>query len=190
MDKQALHSRINSILELPEEEFDLLMQYAVLKEIKKGDALLKEGDICKSFYLVDTGFLRTYYDKEGMDINLAFTFEGEFTTNLKSYRSKQASEITIEAGEKASVYVFDLAGLQEKYRQHPDIARFIRRLALRLLLASEDYSNLFRISTPTERYRYIEEQNPRLLQRISLSQLASYLGVTRETLSRIRSKRD
>jgi hypothetical protein len=58
-----------------------------------------------------------------------------------------------------------------------------------MLLASEAHSDLFKIYTPTERYRYIEKNNPKLLQRISLSQMASYLGIARETLSRIRAKK-
>jgi CRP-like cAMP-binding protein len=76
-----------------------------------------------------------------------------------------------------------------EYDRHPQIVLFIRRLSIHILLASEEHSTFFKTHTPTERYLYIEEHNPRLLQRISLSQLASYLGVTRETLSRIRGKR-
>ena len=69
------------------------------------------------------------------------------------------------------------------------MVKFFRRLALNMLVASEEHSDMFKISTPTERYRYIEKNNPQLLQRISLSQIATYLGVTRETLSRIRGKK-
>jgi CRP-like cAMP-binding protein len=79
--------------------------------------------------------------------------------------------------------------IPEQFKSYPVIALFVRRLAIRLLLASEEHSNLFKLYTPTERYRYIEKNKPELLQRISLSQIASYLGVTRETLSRIRRKK-
>jgi len=75
-----------------------------------------------------------------------------------------------------------------QFEPHPQISIFVRRLAIHVLLASEEHSNLFKIYTPTERYRYIEQNNPKLLQRVSLSQMASYLGVTRETISRIRAK--
>jgi len=58
-----------------------------------------------------------------------------------------------------------------------------------MLLIAEEHINFYKMYTPTERYHYIEKNNPQLLQRVSLSQMASYLGVTRETLSRIRAKR-
>jgi CRP-like cAMP-binding protein len=79
--------------------------------------------------------------------------------------------------------------LSERLAGHPVISKFFRRLAIHQLLDSEAHSNLFKIYTPTERYRYIEQHKPELLQRIPLSQLASYLGVKRETLSRIRAKK-
>ena len=94
----------------------------------------------------------------------------------------------IEAGEDASVWVFNLDEITGRYNSHPQIVLFIRRLAIHLSVASEEHSNFFKLYTPTERYRYIEKNKPHLLQRVSLSQLASYLGVARETLSRIRAK--
>lgn len=188
MDNTIPRAYITPIVELSEEDFGLLTGIAVSRKLKKGEVVLNKGEICRSFYLVEQGYLRTWYDKDGVPINMNFTFEGEFATNLKSFRDRQPSEISIEAGEDASVWVFNLNSVTEKFGERPQILRFIRRLAMRLLLTSEEHSDLFKIYTPTERYRYIEKNNPRLLQRISLSQLATYLGVTRETLSRIRGK--
>jgi len=174
---------------IADEDIPLLIDCAQRMEFKKGKPLLKEGEACRAFYLVEKGYLRTWYNKGGAAINLNFTFEGDFTTNLKSIIGRQASELTIEAGEDISVWIFDLDAMAERLASHPQVSLFIRRLAVRILLAAEDHSNLFKLYTPTERYHYIEKNNPRLLQRISLSQIASYLGVSRETLSRIRSKR-
>jgi CRP-like cAMP-binding protein len=117
---------------------------------------------------------------------LNFTFEGNYTTNLKSIYSQQPSEFTIEAGECTVVWIFDFS---ERFQLDDMIVLFIRRVIAFMLIAAEEQSNFYKIYTPTERYHYIEKNNPQLLQRISLSQLASYLGVTRETLSRIRAKK-
>jgi len=149
---------------IPEEDIPLLASCAQSRQLKKGQALLKEGDICREFYLVESGYLRTYYNKDGVAINMNFTFEGDFTTNPQSMNGRHPSELIIEAGEHAKVWVFNLDNII--------------------------HSSFFKTHTPTERYLFIEEHNPRLLQRISLSQVASYLGVTRETLSRIRAKRN
>ncbi|MDR3678467.1 MAG: Crp/Fnr family transcriptional regulator [Flavipsychrobacter sp.] len=191
MDHTKLHSYIKKVSKrITDEEFSLIISCAQSRQLKKGDAVLKEGDICRSFYLVEKGYLRTWYNKDGIPINLNFTLEGEFATNVKSLNSHQPSEFTIEAGEEASVLIFNLDIIVKEFDSHPQIVLFIRRLAMHMLLASEEHNKLFKMYTPTERYRYIEEHKPELLQRISLSQIASYLGVTRETLSRIRGKRD
>lgn len=188
MEHEAVYRHIAQMIDLPEEDFAFLMGCARVKHLKKGEPLLKEGELCRAFYLVESGYLRTHYNKEGVPINLNFTLEGNFASNLKSFNHRTPSEVTIEAGEDSTVWVFTVTPLKNELHRYPTIARFIRRLFLRLLLASEEHSHLFKIYTPAERYRYIEQHQPQLLQRISLSQMASYLGVTRETLSRIRGK--
>lgn len=173
-----------------EEALSLLVKCAISRKLKKGEQLLKAGEVCRAFYLVNQGCLRTHYNKGGTEINLNFTFEGEYATNIKSFKSKQPSDLIIEAGEDTLVWIFNLDTIAEKFDSHPQIILFIRRVSTLLFVASEEHSNFFKMYTPTERYRYIEKNNPMLLQRIPLSQIASYLGVARETLSRIRKKHD
>jgi CRP-like cAMP-binding protein len=189
MDDKALRYYIKQVAEkTADEDIELLVSCAVSRQLKKGERVLKEGEVCQAFYFVDKGYLRTYYNKDGVLINLNFSFEGEFTSNLKSYKTRQGSEFTIEAGEDTSVWVFDMKVIADRFNSSAQIILFVRRLAVSLLLASSEHSNLFKMYTPAERYRYIEKNNPRLIQRVPLSQIASYLGVARETLSRIRSK--
>jgi len=177
-------------LRVPDEDIPMLMGATEYRELKKGAALLREGDVCRSVYLVASGYLRTYYNKDGTTINLNFSFEGDYTGNIKSMRNHLPSEYTIEAGEDVDVWIFNIDSISGQFDRDSQVFLFIRRIAMYLLAVTEDQSNFFKIYTPTERYHYIEEHNPQLLQRVSLSQISSYLGVTRETLSRIRAKRD
>jgi CRP-like cAMP-binding protein len=108
---------------------------------------------------------------------------------LNSLKARMPSDFTIEAGEAAGVWVFDRVVLADLCAEWPPIMLFSRRLVSRMLMESEESNNLFKMYTPQERYHYIEKNNPALLQRVPLSQIASYLGVARETLSRIRSKK-
>jgi len=188
MDDQLLVSAIRNIADIPQEDMAILLSCVSKVALKKGEQVLKEGQVCRRFYFVEKGYLRTWYNKDGIGINLNFTFEGSFTSNLKSFKTRNPSEYTIEAGENAVVSVFEWDKISAGVTDRPLIALFVRRIALRLLLASEEHSDLFKIYTPAERYHFIEQHHPRLLQRISLSQLASYIGVTRETLSRIRAR--
>jgi CRP-like cAMP-binding protein len=188
MDDNRLKEQINAVNTLSDEDYALLMTCVQYRELKRGEVVLKEGEACRSFYLVKEGHLRTYYNKDGVAINLNFTFEGAYASDVKSFAGREPSELIIEAGEDTTVWIFEFKQLPGQLKEQPELARFVRRLAIRLLLASEEHSKLFKIYTPTERYHYIEKNNPQLLQRVSLSQIASYLGVTRETISRIRGK--
>jgi len=188
MNEQILRDSILKISPLSDDDLSALISVASYKEFSKGAAVLKEGEICRLLYFVEEGYLRTYYNKDGLTINLNFTFEGDFTTNLQSSKNRHPSELTIEAGEDVRLWMFEMDKFEINFANNREVERFLRKLALRLLLVSEEYSNLFKISTPAERYKYVEQHNPILLQRISLSQMASYIGVSRETLSRIRGK--
>ncbi len=187
MAPSILRQSLAKIGDLSDEEWALLKGTATPKEFKRGERLLNEGDICRAYFFVEKGYLRTYYNKDGVEINLQFSFEGDFTTNFKSLKNEKPSHFIIEAGEKSRVWIFDREKMKPLYFEKEAIGLLLRRLAMQLLLSSEEYSNLYKISTPTQRYEYIERHKPHLLQRLSLSQLSSYLGVTRETLSRIRS---
>lgn len=190
MDTTNLRTNIQRISRnMPETDIPLIMGCAECRELQKGEILVKEGDICRSFFLVENGYLRTWYNKDGETINLNFTFEGEYTTNLKSLNTREPSAYTIEAGEDTVIWIFNLNTIVQELKSPPEMILFIRRLSVHILLAAEEHSNLFKLFTPTERYLYIEKNKPDLLQRISLTQIASYLGVTRETISRIRAKR-
>ena len=183
-----LYKRITDLTKISDSNLDHLFSIASVHHLAKGELLLAEGAICKVIVFVEKGYLRTFINKDGTEINTDFTFEGDFTTNLKSLRSGEPSETTIQAGEATTIYLFDKDQLLALYTTSPEIESFGRKLLEQLLIAQEEHSMVFKIYSPTERYRYLQRSRPELLQRISLSQLASYLGIARETLSRIRKK--
>ena len=142
MDDNTLHAYIKQVSKnIADEDIPLLLSCAINRKLKKSEPLLKEGEVCRSFYLVDQGYLRTWYNKDGAVINLNFTFEGDFTTVLKSFKNHQASEVVIEAGEDTSVWIFNLDIIAEQFNSNPIIILFIRRLISHLFLASEEHSN-------------------------------------------------
>jgi CRP-like cAMP-binding protein len=184
--KTLLYKKITGITEISISGFDKLFAIASRRQLLKGDILLKRGQICKTIFFVEKGYLRTFIDKDGTEINTDFTFENDFTTNLKSLRSSAPSDTTLQAGEPTVIYEFDKDKLLELYNVSQEIESFGRKLLEQLLIAREEHTNLFKMYSPKERYQYLQTAKSQLLQRISLSQLASYLGMARETLSRIR----
>lgn len=187
--KTLLQKKIASLAEISISSLEKLIQIAHERQLSKGEVFLRQGQICKKIIFVEKGYLRTYFNKDGIDINTDFTFENNFTTNLKSLRFFTPSDTTIQAGEPTRIYEFDKDKLLELYKVSPEIESFGRNLLEQLLIAQDEHTNLFKIYSPIERYRYLQQNKPELLQRISLSQLASYLGIARETLSRIRKRK-
>ena len=186
--KTLLFKKITDLTEISVSSIDKLFQIANQRQYKKGNIILKQGQICQTIIFVEKGYLRTFIDKDGKEINTDFTFEGNFTTNLKSLRSSSTSDTSIQAGEITTVYEFDKNKLLELYNVSAEIESFGRKLLEQLLIAQEEHITLFKLYTSTERYQYLQNNKSEMLQRISLSQLSSYLGIARETLSRIRKK--
>jgi len=160
MNRQLLRDSVLKISRLSDDDLSALIGVASCKEFRKGTAILRAGEVCRRLYFVEEGYLRTYYNKDGATINLDFTLEGDFITNLKSAKSQQPSELTIEAGEDVRLWVFEIDKFETNFGKYQEVERFLRKLFVRLLLVSEEYSNLYKISTPAERYKYVEQNKP------------------------------
>ncbi len=183
-----LLKKITELTEISNSSLNQFVEIANQKFFKKGDILLNEGEICKSIFFIESGQLRTYLLKDGSEINIDFIFEGQFTTNLESLINSTPADSNIVAMEDTCVFEIDRDKLLDLYKVSSEIESFGRKLLEQLLLTKEEHSNLFKIYSPTERYQYLLNHKPAILQRVSLTHLSSYLGITRETLSRIRSK--
>lgn len=158
--------------------------------LEKGDDLLREGSFCHSIYLVESGSLRNFYMKEdGTEVNLHFAFEGEYTTNFMAYLNREPSQVTIQAMEDTVVWQLNPRDYRRPKDSNHPFSTFVRRLAIRLLTSTEEHYSMLMMNNPVERYQFILSNRPFLLQKVSLGHLASYLGITRETLSRIRNNK-
>jgi CRP-like cAMP-binding protein len=178
-----------SLTPLSDESRDVLLPILTERKFRKGDFLLKEGEVCNSLFFIDKGYCRSFYDKDGTEKNTAFYFEGEIATNLTSFSTGERSDYFIQALEPLTAILFNKQELMEVSRRAPEIEA-LGKACLRLTAARlEEHSSLFKLYTSTERYEYLEQHHPDVLQRVSLTHLSSYLGIARETLSRIRKRR-
>lgn len=185
---QSLQQKFTSLGPISDTSMELLLNLAKRRKVLKGEIILRCGEVCNKIIYVEEGCLRTYFDKDGIDINTDFCFENNFTTNLKSLRSMNPSESATEALEPTVLYEFEKDKLLDLYKLSPEIESLGRKLIEQLLEGQEEHAQWFKLYSPKERYIYLQDHKPEYLQRISLSQLASYLGITRETLSRIRKR--
>jgi CRP-like cAMP-binding protein len=180
---------IHSLTSFSDESWKLLQPALTQKKFNKNELLLKQGQICDSLFYIDKGYCKSYYDIDGIVKNTGFYFENEIATNVRSFGSGQRSEFNIIACEQLTTVVFDKEELFKISKQVIEVETLGRNCIRLFATKQEEFSNLFKLYSAQERLEYIEAKYPEIIQRVSLSQLASFLGVARETLSRIRKRR-
>lgn len=180
---------IRSLTDFSDSSWKLLQPALTEKAFKKNDFLLEQGQVCNSLFYIDKGYCKSYYDIDGVAKNTGFFFENEIATNINSFGSGKKSEFNIIACEPLTVIVFDKIKLFTAAKQENEIEALGRNCIRVFATRQEEFSNLFKLYSAQERLEYFETNYPKMLQRVSLSQLASFLGVARETLSRIRKRR-
>jgi len=158
------------------------------KKFNKGTLLLKQGEICKYIYFLKEGFARGFYYHEGKEFTLWFGLENDIITSMYSFVSQKNSFESIEFLENSIVYCLEYEQLQRLYKQHIEINLIGRLFTEKYYIKLEERVMSLQFQSALERYNQIIKNKPNLLQRASLGHIASYLGITQETLSRIRSK--
>lgn len=181
-----LYQNLRSFGTLSPGNLSLFFNAATILQVKKKANLLAQGEYADSIFFIENGYLRTFMLKDDTEINVDFAFEGSYVTNLKSLRNGSPSEVNIQAGEDSMIYRFDKSKLFALYARSAEVESLGRNIVEQMLIVQEDHANMFKIASPAERYQYLRDHHPQILQRVSLSQIASHLGVTRETITRIR----
>ena len=156
--------------------------------IRKGDLLLKAGDVCLSIYLVRKGILRGYV-KEGIkDITTWITPEGELVSSITSFGLQQPAIENIQAIEDCELIGIRYEDLQYLYDNFPEVNIVGRKVLEKYYRDAEERAFIARLTEATSKYKHFIATKSDLLNRVPLKYIASYLGMTLETLSRIRSK--
>ncbi|WP_294207018.1 Crp/Fnr family transcriptional regulator [uncultured Chryseobacterium sp.] len=180
---------LRSLMPFSDQGWELLRPALMSREFRKNDFLLEQGAICRSLFYVVKGYCKAYYEIEGEVKNTGFFFENEIVTNINSFGSGEQSEFNIMACEPLTAVVFDREKLFEISKHSTEIETLGRSCIRRYAVRQEELLTVFQLYSAEERLGYLEKNRPELVQRVPLSQLASFLGVRRETLSRIRRRR-
>jgi CRP-like cAMP-binding protein len=154
--------------------------------LAKGEQVLRPGQRGDAVYFVRHGLLRHYLLLDGREINTHFALPGTFTADFASLASHQPTALSIEALEASSLWVLRRADMLALYERAVELQAVGRELLEQLLAQQQLRVELLLRTSAAERYHYVQQRQPELLQAVSLRQLASYLGVSRETLSRVR----
>lgn len=180
-------STFKNLSNFSEEATDDLYNCLSTKSYAKGDLLLRNGETCKKLYFIDEGLAKTYFAKEDKEFIMRFFPEHTFLTVIDSFTNQTRSTYDIMALERTTITYINHTDLELLCKKHHSI-----ETAFRKLLAFAVTNMMKRISemleeSATERYDHFLRDHGRLLQRISLGDLANYLGITQVSLSRIRA---
>lgn len=180
--------KILALIQKFEESSSSYDDYFVYKHVKKGEFLLKQGTICNYYWYVKEGLFRNFYNKDSVEIVTFFGYPGIILTSNQSFVLREPCKDNIQAITDASVYVINREAYSKLYKQSKEIQEIERLLNELYIMWLEERLYLLQFCTAQERYNNLMQNEPFLINQIPVTHLASYLGISLETLSRIRSK--
>lgn len=184
----ALLSYFRQHISISEEEIISLQAHIPIQSFKKNAHLLHAGEVSTNFFFINKGLVHLYYEVEGIDKTAFFYPENSFVSAYESFTKQTPSRFSFQALEDTQVAVISLEAAQKILALHPKFD-FIARVAMEEeLINCQDIISSFITLNAEQRYKKLLLSNPSIAQRVPQYHLASYLGVSPETLSRIRNR--
>lgn len=164
-----------------------LSKYISVKKFPKGEYILKYEEICKHIYYVNKGLVRIFYYKNGKEITEWFADEKQFFFSIISYFEQQGSQLIIETLDDSEIIFLSKQGQDALRNVNLEISNLITQFFSLSLILSQQRMESLQFETAAKRYQNLLHNQPRIINKVPLQHIASFLGITQETLSRIRS---
>jgi CRP-like cAMP-binding protein len=175
--------------DLTDPELSQFASSLTIKELKKKEHFLQSGKIQKAIGYITKGLIRSFFiDQEGNEITVGFYAEGDYATHYPAFITQKPSRYSIQCLEPTTLVCLSFKDIKLIYQQSAGFEKYGRLIAEEILNRQQARIESFLFQTAEERYLDFIEQHPTLFNRISLSHLCSYLGIERQTLTRIRQK--
>ena len=169
------------------EELDVLESILVPMKFAKGELILKEGEVCTNIYWVVKGLVRQYYFKNGKEVTEYMAVENTICMSIDSLFLEQPSHQQIQALEPTVIFAMPKPRLEREAVRNTNIQMLYRKILEESLILSQVHADMLRFESAPERYAKLVKRCPQLVLRAPLVYIASYLQMTPETLSRVRT---
>lgn len=186
---RILIKHIRQKVTLSEQDVVLLKTFFVQKKLEKKQFLLQEGEICNYFAFVSRGILKSFMtDEKGQDRISLFAFEGWWISDFNSFINREKALLNIDAIENSELLLISFENYELLTLKIPVMDRYFRILYQNSLVTKDRRLMISNKSTAEEKYLSLVQTNPEIAKKISHTLIASYLGLSPETISRIRKK--
>lgn len=186
---RILIKHIRQKVTLSEQDVVLLKTFFVHKKLEKKQFLLREGEICNYFAFVSRGILKSFMtDEKGQDRISLFAFEGWWISDFNSFINREKALLNIDAIENSELLLISFENYERLTLKIPIMDRYFRILYQNSLVTKDRRLMISNKSTAEEKYLSLVQTNPEIAKKISHTLIASYLGLSPETISRIRKK--
>lgn len=156
--------------------------------LSKNDFLITEGKLCRHLYFLQAGALRGFYNLDGKEVTHWFGFESDFVTSFHSFTTQQPAIENIQLIESCVLWSISKEAITRLFKQYHEIESLVRIAYEKYYIRLEERYVNAQFKTAAELYSNLMEQTPHIIERVPLGYIASYLGISQETLSRIRSR--
>ena len=168
-------------------ELDAMEDLLVPMKFRKGEQILKEGEICRNIYYVHQGLIRQYYHKNGKELTEHLGVEGTIFMCIESLFKEEPTQLMVEALEHSIIYALPKVKLEMVALHNVNIQILYRKILEESLILSQVHADLVRFESAQDRYKKMCKLNPEVIKRTPLIHVASYLQMSPETLSRVRT---
>ena len=183
---EELQLRLDAIYRLPEPVRSEFMALWQTKAYPKGHMLLHEAQKSHYLYFISKGVARIFYHKQNREVTEWLALDNSFFFSIRSFFERIPSHLAINLLEPSSLFVLHHDDLMRLCDKHHEVEKLFRRMVTVSLILSQIRMESIQFETAQQRYKGLLARNPDILQRVPLAYIASFLGITQETLSRVR----